>query len=385
MEVANFTKDMWGRLVHCPTGYWAFVPRPLPPDLKASWDLAMANSHADRALAELAGVARNLPNPHLLIGPFIRREAVLSSRIEGTQASLSDLFIFEAANSVNPATDASPGDVREVSNYVRAMEYGLQRLEDFPLSLRLIRELHSKLMEGVRGKDKTPGEFRCSQNWIGAPNCSLLEATFVPPPVDEMKESLDAFEKYLYSTSIFPPLLRLALIHYQFEAIHPFQDGNGRVGRLLIPLLLCYEKLLPQPLLYLSVFFEKNRNEYYDLLFAVSQRGKWIEWINFFLAGVVEQSNDAVGRTKKLLELWKKYQTTCTAARSSALLLKLVECLFEFPVISIPRAQHLLGVTYRSAQRLIDKMVKAEILSEVPERKYNRLFVSRGILEIIEA
>ncbi len=235
MKPVDFKRNGAGKLVKAPQGYWAFVPHPPPPPLKLTWNLVRENSEADRALSELAGVARTLPNPHLLIHPFIRREAVLSSRIEGTQASLSDLLFFE----VSGQRDVYSADVIEVSNYVKAMEYGVERLEKLPVSLRLIREIHKQLMEGVRGEQMTPGEFRRKQNWIGPPGCTLVEATFVPPPEAEMKEALDQFEKYLHASAQWPPLIRLALIHYQFEAIHPFLDGNGRVGRLLLTFLLC--------------------------------------------------------------------------------------------------------------------------------------------------
>ncbi len=271
MELADFAADQAGRLITAPQGYWAFVPNPLPPSVNLTWDLVGKISEADRALSELAGVARTLPNPHLLIGPFIRREAVLSSRIEGTQASLSDLFFFEASGTIDPQTP----DVREVSNYVKALEHGLARLKKLPVSLRLIREMHEQLMGGARGDHLTPGEFRRSQNWIGPPGCTLMDAVYVPPPEDEMTEALDHLEKYLHSASSLPPLVRLALIHYQFEAIHPFLDGNGRIGRLLLTLLLCAEGLLPHPLLYLSAYFERHRQEYYRLLLAVSQSGHW--------------------------------------------------------------------------------------------------------------
>jgi Fic family protein len=233
LQPIDFHRDAPGRLLNTPQGYTAFVPNPLPPAIELKQHLADL-SRADRLVGELRGVARNLPNPHLLIGPFMRREAVLSSRIEGTQASLSDLFFFEASGGQN----AEIADVREVANYVRALEFGLKRMEKLPLSLRLIREMHAELMHGVRGEHMTPGEFRRSQNWIGPPGCTLTEAVFVPPPVEEMVTALDAFEKYLHADSTLPPLVRLALIHYQFEAIHPFLDGNGRIGRLLITLLL---------------------------------------------------------------------------------------------------------------------------------------------------
>ena len=252
------------------------MPHPLPPELPFDAGLVNTLSDADRALGELAGLGRTLPNPQLLIAPFIRREAVLSSRIEGTQTDLTDLYAYEAGQlplfaglkMVPPESD-----VKEVTNYVRAMEYGLERLQTLPVSLRLIRELHGILMEGVRGDRATPGEFRRSQNWIGRPGCTLNEAEFVPPPVPEMHEALDAFEKYLHAGNTYPPLVRLAFIHYQFETIHPFLDGNGRIGRLLVTLLLVTWNLLPLPLLYLSAFFEQHRQAYYDLLRVVSEKG----------------------------------------------------------------------------------------------------------------
>ena len=276
MQPADFGPDAAGRVVRAPEGYWAFVPAPLPPALEPSWDLFSRLSDADRALSELAGRAANLPNPHLLIAPFLRREAVLSSRIEGTQASLSDLFFFEAGSpSARSATRRVPDDVQEVANYVRALEYGLKRTATLPISLRLIREIHGRLMKGVRGNHLMPGEFRRTPNWIGPAGCTLMDATYVPPPVPAMHAALDRFEKYLHQKPTLPPLVRLALVHYQFEAIHPFVDGNGRVGRLLIPLLLCHERLLPQPLLYLSAYFERHRTEYYRHLLTVSQTGSW--------------------------------------------------------------------------------------------------------------
>src|SRR5215469_1592607 len=285
MEPSAFKKGKAGRLVRTPQDYWAFVPDDLPPKLDLSWELVQQISESDRRLAELAGAARTLPNPHLLIHPFSRREAVLSSRIEGTVASFSDLMSYEALGIVNPERP----DVIEVANYVNALEHGLKRLTKLPISSRLIRELHEILMRGAGGEHLTPGEFRRTQNWIGPPGCMLKNATFVPPPVEEMKVALSALERYIHSESNLPPLVRMALIHYQFEAIHPFLDGNGRIGRLLITLLLCAEGLLPQPLLYLSAFFERHRSEYYRLLLEVSQRGNWLEWITFFLRGVSEQ------------------------------------------------------------------------------------------------
>ncbi|HEX9676213.1 MAG TPA: Fic family protein [Anaerolineales bacterium] len=270
-----------GRIVRAPIGYDAFVPHALPPQVAWTPQLVAALSAADRSLGELAGIGRTLANPHLLIVPFMRKEAVLSSAIEGTKASLSDLYAYEAEQL---AFLIRPADVREVHNYVRALEQGILRLRTLPVSLRLIRELHHDLMEGVRGDRGTPGEFRRSQNWIGPPGCTLEDSTFVPPPTTEMSDSLGKFERYLHAEDHVPPLVRLGLIHYQFEAIHPFIDGNGRIGRLLITLLLCAWGLLPQALLYLSAYFEANRDQYYDLLLHVSQRGEWESWLTFFPA-----------------------------------------------------------------------------------------------------
>jgi Fic family protein len=311
----------------------------------------------------------------------MRREAVLSSKIEGTQASLSDLLFFEASKPSTP----KPPDVREVANYVTALEYGLGRLKDLPVSLRLIREMHERLMHGVRGEYMTPGEFRRSQNWIGPPGCLLMDATFVPPPVEEMKEALGELEKYLHVPSALPPLVRLALIHYQFEAVHPFLDGNGRIGRLLLTLLLCAEGLLPQPLLYLSAYFERHRQDYYDLLLGVSQSGKWSEWVTFFLRGVAEQSRDAVKRSNRLLDLRQEYHQKFQSARSSALLLRLVDELFAYPAITISRAAKRTGVTPRSAQLNVERRVKERSLAEARGRKRNRVYVAPGIIRVIEA
>jgi Fic family protein len=381
MQPSDFTEKAPGRPIRTAQDYWAFVPQPLPPALEIDWDLANTLSEADRSLSELSGVARTLPNPHLLIAPFVRREAVLSSRIEGTQAGFSDLLFFEAAPSAKPPTE----DVKEVANYVSALEHGLARLKDLPVSLRLIREMHERLMHGVHGDSMTPGEFRRSQSWIGPPGCTLVDAAFVPPPVAEMTQALSDFEKYLHEPPVLPPLVRLALIHYQFEAIHPFLDGNGRIGRLLLTLLLCVEGLLPQPLLYLSAFFERHRQEYYRLLMAVSQSGSWTPWIAYFLRGIAEQSSDAVKRANLLLSLRQRYREKMQSARSSALLLQMVDDLFSTPALDVSSASKRLNVTPRAAQLNVDKLIKSGILKEATGRRRNRIFVAAEIIDIIEA
>jgi Fic family protein len=350
------------------------------------WDLALAHelSKADRALGELAGLGRTIPNPHLLIQPFLRREAVLSSRIEGTQTDITDLYVYEAGQLPLPGMKTMPpeSDTREVLNYVRALEYGLQRLNELPVSLRLIRETHQRLMKGVRGGQATPGEFRTRQNWIGAPGCTLNEASFVPPPVQEMHAALGALEKYLHEENQIPPLARLAFVHYQFEAIHPFIDGNGRIGRLLLILLLVHWNLLPLPLLYLSAYFERNRGSYYDLLTAVSQRSAWREWLVFFLRGVQEQSLAAAQSGKQLQDLQMKWRGQLQKARASALLLQLADSLFENPVISVSSTEKQLKVSNRTARQYVEKMLSLGILKQFGEKNYARLYFAPAIFEI---
>jgi Fic family protein len=354
------------------------VPSPLPPNLK--WDDALVSqiSEAELAVGTLSGLGETLPNPHLLIYPFIRKEAVLSSRIEGTQSSLSDLLLFEAIKIEKQS------DVKEVQNYVHAMEYGLNRLVELPLSLRFIRELHGILMTGVRGEHATPGEFRQSQNWIGASRATLNAAIFVPPAVPEMHECLDQLEKFLYSDAELPAIVQAAIIHYQFEAIHPFSDGNGRIGRLLITLLLCQKNVLTKPLLYLSSFFEQHRQEYYELLLKVSQIGAWREWIDFFSQAVIEQSEDAVLRSRRLLELHRNYSQIVHEKRLPLTAIKLVELIFMKPVLNADTAQQFLNVSYPSAQNAINSLEKAGILTEITGRKRAKAYSANEILKILD-
>jgi len=378
MDIALFQNNPSGRLVRAVDGYWAFVPNPLPPKLDWSDALVSLTSKAGLALGTLSGLGETLPNPHLLIYPFIRKEAVLSSRIEGTQSSLSELLLFEATKAEKQR------DVREVQNYVHAMEHGLERLEDLALSLRLIRELHAILMKGVRGERATPGEFRQSQNWIGPPGCTLNDATFVPPPVAEMQEALGHLEKFLHANTQLPPLVELALIHYQFETIHPFLDGNGRIGRLLITLFLCQRGILNKPLLYLSAFFERHRQEYYDRLLEVSQRGAWRQWIEFFSQAVVEQSGDAVKRARRLLDLHRNYYQTSLGKRLPPTAVELVELIFVRPVLNTRVVQEYLKVTFPAAQKAIKALIEEGILAEITGGKRNKAYAAKEILGILE-
>jgi cell filamentation protein, protein adenylyltransferase len=378
----DFENSKSGRCINTLKGYWAFVPNPLPPEITYDKKLIRLLSEADRLLGELSGTGRLLPNPYLLISPYMRREAVSSSRIEGTQASLSDLFFFEAAESEEPKVP----DVLEVRNYVRAMEYGVERLKDLPISSRLIREIHKILMKGVRGEHATPGEFRRSQNWIGPPGCSLNDATFVPPPVKEMHQALSDLEKYIHSNPEESPLIQCALIHYQFEAIHPFLDGNGRIGRLLITFFLCERGYLTQPLLYLSAFFEKFRGEYYSGLLGVSQRGEWKKWIEFFLKGIVSQSKDAILDAKKILDLHAEYQKKIEGTKKipeSAH--RLLNEIFLNPVISIAGLSKKWNLPFNSIKTGVLRLVELGILTEAKERKRNKLFIASKLMELLTA
>ena len=379
MQASDFHLDRQTYLAPTISGCCAFVPPPLPPDLPWSQDLVTTLSAADRALGRLHGKADELPNPHLLIGPFVRREAVLSSRIEGTQAGLKDLYLFET----EPGASEIP-DALEVANYVRALEYGLERGKTLPVCVRLIRELHERLMHNVRGGDRSPGEFRTQQNYIGPSGYSVREATYVPPPLEQMTAALGELEKFLNAPSDLPPLVRLALIHYQFEAIHPFADGNGRIGRLLITLLMCLEGLLSEPLLYLSAYFEENRSEYYRRLLEVSTQGRWLEWLKFFLAGVVQQAIDAFERARRLQALREELRSKFSSVRASALLLRLVDELFSAPVITVKAARRMLGASDRAARQNVMKLVRGGVLTEITGKRRNQVFAAEPIIRAIE-
>jgi len=366
-----------GRLLQCSGGYEAYVPDPLPPGIELSPSLLRSLSDADRLIGKLAGEGRSLQNPHLLMRPFIKQEAVLSSRIEGTQATLGELLAADAGATV----DRSPDDLREVGNYVTALEYGIKRLSELPLSLRLVTELHEKLMQGVRGEHATPGEFRRSQNWIGPPGCTLQNASYVPPPVDELMPCLGEWETFLHDRSL-PPLIQAAIMHSQFEAIHPFLDGNGRVGRLLITLFLAERDILPTPLLYLSAFFEATRTDYYDRLKGVTSRAAWAEWIEYFLNGIARMSEDAVSRAERINSLFEVWRAAAIGARRVPLqILRLLE---ENPYCTITRTAEKLGVAFTTAQRGIARLAVLDILKPVDEARRNRVFCAQQVMDILD-
>jgi Fic family protein len=385
MNLEDFKGSTSGRVQRTSSGYYAFLPNNLPPTLVWSASLLQALSKADRSLGELSGLGLSIPNPYLLVIPFVRREAVISSRIEGTRASLADLFIYEAVQ-LSFWEQHDLDDIREVHNYVQALEYGLERLSSLPVSLRLMREVHARLMAGVRGQERTPGEFRRSQNWIGQPGSLLTDAVFVPPPVAEMQDALAQLERYIHQDINSPPLVRLALIHYQFEAIHPFLDGNGRVGRLLVTLLLCAWELLSQPLLHLSAYFERHRQEYYDLLLAVSQRGEWEKWLHFFLRGIDVQAKDAVYRIQLLRNLQDEYRILISQqTRASASLLQLIDLFFSQPILTINQAAKQLDVSFQKASRNMNLLEKAGMVREMTGHTRNRVYVADAVLKGIDA
>jgi Fic family protein len=358
--------------------YSAFVPAPLPPELDWTPRLIGALSDADRLVGRLAGEGGRLPNPHILIRPFVRREAVLSSKIEGTQATLGELLAAEAGATVN----RSPDDLREVGNYVVALEHGISRLKKLPLCARLTRELHEKLMTAVRGQQSAPGQFRKTQNWIGKPGSTIATASYIPPPPGEIEPCLAAWEKFLNESGL-PPLVTIALAHYQFEAIHPFLDGNGRVGRLLITLFLIERKILPTPLLYLSAFFEASRREYYDGLRGVSERGGWNDWLEYFLLGVARMSEDALNRATRINELLAQWQKK-VSGESSSNPLHVVELLAANPFVTTKGTADKLGIAFTTAQRAIERLERTRIVKQVGDAKRDRVYCATALLEILE-
>ena len=362
MDPTKFVALEWGRAIRTPSpgSYVAFIPERVPRVLTLSPDTIMRLSEADAALGRLAGAGRLLPDPHLLVNAYITREAVSSSRIEGTQASVTE--VFDAAVTGETKRD----DIREVRNYVAALENGVRRLkeDDFPISLRLIKEMHKILLTGVRGQDKTPGEFRTSQNWIDSPDNRPETAAFVPPPVHEMWQALDDWEKYLHDKAPRLPLLvRSALLHYQFETIHPFLDGNGRLGRLFIVLHLTERGRLPAPLLYLSSYFEQRKSDYYDRLQAVRERGEIAEWLRFFLDGVAVQATDAVERAEQLSDLREDYRSRFKGGGGRSLLA--VDLLFANPILTARYVQQKLGVSQPGATNILRRLDAAGIVEEI--------------------
>lgn len=371
-----------GRYVHQPNHYAAFIPAALPPDPPLRWDDELQHllSKADRALGRLDGSIQTLPDPDLFVMMYVRKEAVLSSQIEGTQSSLNDLLELEASI----ADARRPADVGEVVNYVRAMNYGLERLHDLPISTRLIREIHSELLDGVRGRHLDPGEIRRTQNWIGAQGCTLNEATFVPPPPNEVEDHLSNLERFIHSTVNIPPLIKIGMIHAQFETIHPFLDGNGRVGRLLITFLLCQSEILIRPVLYLSYYFKRHRLRYYELLQKVRDEGDWEAWIKFFLEGVATVSLEATATARAIVELRENHRHTIinNFGRAAGNALRVLESLYKTPFTTTTSVQKLLKITFPPASNLIQRMVEADMLVEVTGQDRYRIYQYRPYVSL---
>jgi Fic family protein len=383
MDPATFTNPASGDIVQIVEGdlaSFAFIPAPLPvaaPVLTP--EVAMACSEADAELGRLDGLAAYLPDPEILIGPFLRREAILSSRIEGTRTTFSDLVLFEATEERETS-----GDTREVSNYIDALKYGVRRVQEIPFGRQLVYEIHELLMSGSE-PEKLPGRFRNRQVFIAPVGLSILDARYVPPPVYAIDPAFENLVAYHEQPDRLPLLIRLAISHYQFEAIHPFIDGNGRMGRLLIVLMLCQTKRLAAPMLYLSAYFERRRVQYNDLMLGVSQAGRWEPWLQFFLNGVAAQARDAVVRTRQLHALRDTYRKRVTGARRSTSAVTLVDALFGFPVMTTRIARRILNMSDTAALENILKLVDAGILRQVsPATGRLMLFIADEITDIID-
>ncbi len=370
-----------GQYVQQPAGYRAFIPKPVPPapPVRMGEELWALLSQADRALGRLDGSTETRPNPDLFVVMYVRKEAVLSSQIEGTLATLLDVLAFEA-KALDPDR---PQDADEVINYINAMNYGLTRLKNLPVSLRLIREIHAKLMTGVRGSKKTPGEFRRSQNWVGPPGSTIATASYVPPPVDEMHDALFQLEKFIHDSAPMPALVKVGIVHSQFETIHPFLDGNGRVGRLLITFLLCEKGILRRPLLYLSRYFKENQAQYYQKLSDVQENGDWEGWLKFFLRGVAAVSDEATETTRKIVNLRERHrQLIADEARGSHKALTLLEKLYFNPMVSVAMVESFTGLSFANANELTKRFVDMKLLRETTGKPRNRLFAYEPYLEL---
>jgi Fic family protein len=370
-----------GAYIKQPTGYRAFIPAPLPPKpaLRMEGELQNLLSRADMALARLDGLAEILPNVDLFIAMYVKKEAVLSSQIEGTQTSLDDFLAYESGDRLE-----NLNDVTEVVNYVKAINYGIERLQSLPMSLRLIKEIHAILLESVRGSERSPGEFKQSQNWIGPPGCILNEASFVPPPPHEARTAMGDLEHYFHAKTKLPVLIDCALIHYQFETIHPFLDGNGRMGRLLTTFFLYWKEVMHRPLLYLSYYFKKNRQEYYDRLNMVRNTGNYEQWVDFFLKGVVDIANSAMDTARRILELQSRHRRLLWEKKiSSPIAVGILEQLFFTPVVSIGQTAERFDISYQAASTIVSQLEKAGILRETTGRKRDKRFVYNDYLDIL--
>ena len=382
MEAENY-KNAFGKVVQVDgvngDQYNVFVPNPLPPKIEFDEELVLILSKAEEKLGKLSGVCLTLPSPNLLIIPYLRKEAIMSTRIEGTRISMQEVLLSEAKEKEEKTKDA-----QEVINYINTVNYALTKIENSPINLELIKEMHKVLMENVRGDEKAPGEFREVQNWIGSELSKVSDANFVPPNPEAVPKLMEDLIEYLNTEHNVSVLIRCALMHYQFETIHPFCDGNGRIGRSLITVYLCKKKKIIKPLLYISEFFEKHRLEYNELLLRTGQTGKFENWIKFFLKAVEVQSEDALVRAHKLLDLREAYRKRVQREAQSSDILNIIDYLFSNPFITVKKAQMILDVTYPTAKKYMEKLAEYEILKETNRLQREKTFVAHEIYEIIK-
>ena len=384
MENRNAIPNRSGQYVRQLQGYRAFLPAPLPPapPVQMDGELPALLSQADRVLGRLDGSIQTLPNPELFVLMYVRKEAVLSSLIEGTQSSLQDVLEAEA-RVLAPKRRESAG---EVVNYIRAMYAGLARLDELPVSVRLIREIHRELLRGVRGSHPslTPGELRRSQNWIGPSGCTINEAVFVPPPPDLAPDALGKLEQFWHRDDDMPPLLKIGLVHAQFETIHPFLDGNGRIGRLLITFLLTEKEILQKPALYLSHYFRRHQQTYYDLLQSVRDTGDWESWLAFFLRGVNAVSIEATETSRRILDLREEHRAVVTErfGRAAGNGHRALDRLYERPIVSVSEIQEIIGQSYPAANDLVSRLVEANVLREITGQTRNRAFAYQSYINL---
>jgi Fic family protein len=376
--------DRAGKFVTQLNGYKAFIPHPLPPDppLRHDEKLQFLLSEADRALARLEGVATVLSNRDLFVAIFAKKEALLSSQIEGIQTSLEGILLLE--EDITPREDKA--ETRKVLKYIKAMNFGIQRIRenDFTLSSSFIKEIHKILIKRVRGSFSIPGEFRISQNWIGPPGASIKQAYFIPPPKYLVNELMSGLEKFIHSEDKIPPLIKIALIYAQFETIHPFLEGNGRIGRLLITLYLFWKGILSRPLLYLSLYLKKNKDKYNDLLMRIRFKGDWERWVKFFLQGVIEASEEALSSAKEIIELKEGLIERLLAKKIGGIFaIKLMDILFEKPLIGIPDIANNLRANLQTAINLVDKFQDFRILREITGKQRYRKYLFVDYIDII--
>ncbi len=383
MERRAFTKP-FGKLIKNKEEHLTFLPNNLPPSIKYDEGLSALISEASVQLGTLSGIGKLMPNPQLLIRPYLNREAVLSSKIEGTQASIQDIFRYMAGG-MPERKERESKRVVEVVNYMHALEMCLHDVrKGAPIDRQMFKKAHRKLLQGVRGEELRPGEFRVVQNWIGKEGTTIEDATYVPPPTEYVNQLLGDLERFIqHPPGRIPVLVQCAMIHYMFEAIHPFHDGNGRIGRLLIPVLLAQRKLLDQPLLYLSAYLDNRKSEYYSLLLSVSQKNTWMEWIRFFLLGVIAQADDAVDNIRQLMALKAKYEQKLISRRASGSVTRLMEYFFSNPIISVPLASDHLQLTYPAAKNALESLKEMGILIEGNDKRRGKLFVAHEIMSVL--